>query len=263
MIESARATEGFAAALPALSGRTFAFGPGLNLLFGPNGIGKSTLLRLAGAYAGCAQSGWSTAAGGDDTIPYPARFRRLAPKGCAAEVAWDGAPALMARLDALPAHGFSDREEEFAEQIDALVNAPSSGEAVLGRISALARALRAPPDLSLVERTWDVDGHRYLPSSVNDQWAQKVGDFVAYVSTLPRRGPMTVLLDEPDRSLSIPNQQALWARSLPGLARHCQVIVATHSPFALAAPGPVTVVEFEPGYVESCRAAVRALAAAG
>ena len=111
-----------------------------------------------------------------------------------------------------------------------------------------------------MERVWDIDGERYRPSSVNDVWAQKVTDFVAYVSTLPRRGPKTVLLDEPDKSLSIPNQQALWTQSLPGLARHCQVIVATHSPFALAAPAPVTVIEFEPGYVEACRAAVRALA---
>jgi hypothetical protein len=48
----------------------------------------------------------------------------------------------------------------------------------------------------------------------------------------------------------------LW-QALPRLATKAQVIVATHSPFALFAGGDL--VDLKPGYVAECREALKGL----
>ena len=64
-----------------------------------------------------------------------------------------------------------------------------------------------------------------------------------------------LMLDEPDRSLSIPNTVGLWCGFLPRLAKTCQVVVASHSPFALDVPG-ANVIEMHEGYLDMCRKAM-------
>jgi predicted AAA+ superfamily ATPase len=92
MITKAEVLSGFAAKLPAF-GKSYEFGPGLNVLFGPNGCGKTTMVGILGAYSGT-QAGWSRFLdppfGEAKDTRFPKRFKQISPGKCEANVHWDG-----------------------------------------------------------------------------------------------------------------------------------------------------------------------------
>lgn len=73
--------------------------------------------------------------------------------------------------------------------------------------------------------------------------------------SLPKQRP-TLLLDEPTRSFDLPHEIEFF-RTLPLLAKDVQLIVATHSPYALFGMGDARYIETEPGCVERCREVFR------
>jgi predicted ATPase len=80
-------------------------------------------------------------------------------------------------------------------------------------------------------------------------WAQAIDLVEARLAASIPRGPMTVLLDEPESNFSMFWQSKIWSLlSKPDVHERFQVIVASHSVFALGIPG-ATYLEFEPGYV--------------
>jgi len=268
MIRSCRITSGYALELPTVKGNTFTFGPGLNILFGPNACGKTTVLLTAAAFAGCSKRGWSTPVGplsatcfyqerksshGDDK--YPKRFKFIAPGQCAAEVDWDGVPAYLNPMAIATSGAFSDNPEELSEQLGAIFAKPSSGQAALGMLGRLQSVMKETPDILDTKREWYIDGNRVKLGRANEQWGKPILEFIQYVASKPsvkesdRR--VTVFIDEPDRNMSIPNQQLLWSKALTGLAKTHQVITASHSVFALRSPG-AKLIEMVPGYVEEC-----------
>lgn len=72
------------------------------------------------------------------------------------------------------------------------------------------------------------------------------------------QGPQTLLLDEPESGFGMPWQAGLWRNVLSRIdpAKH-QVIVATHSPFALMVPD-AHYIEMTPGYANDCSATLLA-----
>ncbi len=262
MISSAKITSGYATKLPAVKDKTFEFTPGLNVLFGPNGCGKTTVLRVTAAYAGCQNRGWSTASIDElfkKPPPYPARFRYGAPGKCDAKIAWDGVPAFLHTVEVAMTGRLSNDQDEFDEQVGSIISKASTGQSVINMLGRLQMYLKSIPDLTDAKRTMSIDGETVQIDHVNDTWKDKIISFVEYVKSLPvpevRR--VTVFIDEPDNALSIPNQCLLWSKALPSLAHVHQVIVASHSPFALL-PGPNTI-EMTPGYVNECMDAIKAL----
>jgi len=72
---------------------------------------------------------------------------------------------------------------------------------------------------------------------------------------LPRDGKITLLLDEPEKSLSIPKQIELFD-VLFKLSDHFQIIMATHSPFILHYK-KINLIDFTPGYAKECRTIIK------
>lgn len=260
MIRYAKILSGWPADVPALKGRAFEFGRDLTVLFGRNGSGKTTLLRTTGAWAGCHEhGGWSSFVSPMDRVsvsdkkPYPEQFASLAPGGADADVGWDGAPAFLhiaEESDAKVAH-FDLPHDIFGDGFGAFSdsrNKSSAGEKRLRRLGQLRTALRSPPEITKVRQ-----------KGVNDVWLDAEKGFVEHVKALRGRrkpGKVTVLLDEPDRSMDLRVQAKFWKDGIAALLEDgLQVIVSTHSPFALFAdachPGTV-VIDMEDGYAAEC-----------
>lgn len=253
MIHSVTVKEGFPLELPAIGKKTFKFQKGLNVLFGPNGCGKTTLLNIAGAYSGT-EAGWSRFCepSFSKKAPYPEAFGEKGPGKVKAKVDWDGtASFLMSPKTGNPLGASIDDSQDglmdFGMIVGEIAAKISSGQSRIVRINKLEQVLKQVPDLTKKPSNYE---------HVNITWQEAMDAFVKYVKTLPREGPPTVLLDEVDISLSIPLQKMFWLNVMPNVSKKFQVIVATHCPFALAHRNTPAFIEMEPGYVHASMQAV-------
>lgn len=230
--------------------KPFKFTPGANVLYGKNGSGKTTLLKIIGAHSGCPEyGGWSAIPEwvflDRENAKLPGCLTQLARLGpsVAANVSWDGTATFMhlaAKSDE-PFQAFGmphDVLTDYGDQVMAVMSKASSGQSRairLGKVLQKAK-LERPDILKLKDARDDA----------------RTKAFFDYVRKLPRKGPFTVLLDEPERSLDADAQILFWSTILPAMARELQVIVTSHSPFALFVPG-VNVIDMEPGYSTEMR----------
>jgi predicted ATPase len=260
MITHVQAKSGFAAALANLKGQRFDFlpGPRVTVLFGPNGCGKTTILKLAAAYTGIDTSnrsyggGWNRAprffSWDDDKVKFPDVFKDNAIGKCEADVGWEGSSCFYNSAGLSESGGnlstfvssASDSPDgmmDFEEQVALTVGHCSEGEFRNHKIFKVVEAIKSPPALS------DRDGDK---------------KYVKYVKSLPRTGPLTLLWDEPDRSLSVDAQLTFWGRFILGLAKQekIQIVVASHSMVLLHMPhflDSFKIIDVEKGYLEKCQ----------
>lgn len=80
---------------------------------------------------------------------------------------------------------------------------------------------------------------------------------VDYIKSLPRNGKITLLLDEPEKALSIPKQIELFDVMMK-LSDHFQIILATHSPFILEYK-KANLIDITPGYVKNVKQIIKNL----
>lgn len=225
--------------------REFVFGPGMTILWGPNACGKSTLLSIMARLTCCEQGGVSTIT--QTALSALRREGKLMSRLLAdgASLVSDGsAVRYINPSNKIGLVGGAFDDDFFGHGI---ANAMRKGSAGQDTIAAMHDQLAPWPPQPVDKVGW-----------VNDHW-QFVLDFARqqFKPGVIPVGPPTMLLDEPETHLSLPNQVNLW-ESLVGISKKCQIIVATHSVFGLNVPGAVYM-DLEPGYLEECRKAVAGL----
>jgi predicted ATPase len=241
MITSAKVNEGFAADLPALKDKTFNFTPGLNVLFGPNGCGKSTLLKIISGYCFCGDGGWSRYASEGFPVFETEGTVALFPgcmviNRCKAVVEWDGTSSYYnnATISDAPINVWGMTGLDMRDEVSELMSKPSEGMKRLDRLGRMIKELESPvPDI-LKEKA---------------RGGERFASWLHYINGLERKGPATVILDEPDRCLSIENQALLWG-GFANVVKKFQVIVASHSLLPiLRAYGDPNIIDMEKGYL--------------
>lgn len=266
------------------------FQPGLNIVFGGNGSGKSSLLQMLALSLAAKQGGSSvvTSSWVSEVFGYTGASCRLP-----CDVTHDGQPLMF--MDARASEGLiaGSFDDDFFEMgLANTLTKGSTGELVISRLNRLLEVLVAPPEASdtgnpscdgeagkrkgtTLKDLSRKEGRKSLvPSGFPEkiEWriplkgsSASVQDRIDGVAALLRakcdKGPRTLIFDEPESGFSLPWQAALWQNIFSKVdPTRFQVIVATHSPFALHIPG-ARYIELTPGYLRQSENAVRALLA--
>lgn len=152
------------------------------------------------------------------------------------------------------AHGQCD-DDFFQQGISETMNGKtrSSGENTLQKIHLPVFGYLSGKIAPRTEMDW-----RMNKKFVNDVWKNKLSLAEKILDGNTPKGPMTILLDEPEAGLSFPYQERLW--KFLADSEHAQkfqiIIIATHSPFALRVKH-AHIYEMEKGYLEQAKTAIQ------
>lgn len=269
MIGSLRITSGFASELPSLKDRTLTFKPGLNVLFGPNGCGKTAALKVIAGHAGIPTDldmafGWDGLYinHGFGRYDLAAQLKEHTAGKCTADLAYDGAGVYYPRLEKAE-RGYFDYNTpgEVERLMTEMQGHLSSGNTTLMRFDqALTELLKKGPPK--VRGFWHSCKWR-APYGPGSAWQEQEKDaLAAYEKSLVKleKPQRTALLDEPERSVSLAMNATIW-RGLPKLVadEDVQIIVASHSPWCLFADN-AHIIEMVPGCVAEAVDALTMLA---
>jgi predicted ATPase len=239
------------------------FKPGLNVVFGKNGSGKSTLARLLALSLAAEQGGVSTATQSwMTTVCNRSKPELTLP----CEVAHDGQPAMYLNARATPGLvGGSFDDDFFSEGLQRTLQKGSTGELGLTHLTRIIQVLngKAPAEGSghpLVasgfpsDIVWKVQ--RWGRECAHDQQIALLEGLLAPKCAV---GPKTIILDEPDSGFSLAWQEGFWSNILATVDPAAfQIIVATHSPFALKLPN-AHYIEMTPGIIAESETALSCL----
>ena len=213
--------------------REFVFTEGINIIFGENGCGKSILIDTISKYVGIDKRGWSIGLDPSRITGINYKFKSYInlieanSKLGLIDINWDGVACYKSETQRDPMsmlsnimQGGEKEEVSINEAMNLKKNKLSSGQGVVYFLGKLINL--KIPDIS-----------KPINDKKNDVWAKLGSYFSDYVSTLPRDGKPTLILDEPDKSLDFGSQYTMWTQAINKLSEIYQIIVVTHSPFAL------------------------------
>lgn len=220
--------------------KTFKFEPGLNVLFGKNGTGKSTLLLLIARTFHCAQGGYSKITQtsvwdmqvNTDNKDLPSGYR----------IQHDGNMVFFLDPDKDVGIMGDSFDNDFMEEAVKGVGLKclSQGERAVFKLITMFE------NVAIRDRVGGMD-----KNCLNDHWKEmmiKAEKGMKRNTRVFKTDRCTILIDEPERSLDLENEVRFW-RFMKKAVKNVQVIVATHSPFVLFIDD-ANFVETTPGYVK-------------
>ena len=211
------------------------FSPGLNIIVGPNGSGKSTLLKAIATVTHCIQSGIShvTNTSCQEMCPY-GDFKN------GIQIESNGKPFGFFTPGQRPGlvggmAGFDN--DFFAEGLDSTLFKGSSGEETIVFFGKLLDKLTSTTTISYkISDTYNTD--------------------YVFKNTIDCGTRSTLLLDEPDRAVSILSQIKLWTAIERLSYTKFQVIVASHGLLGLCKKA--NYIETEPDFYSRTKTAILA-----
>jgi predicted ATPase len=217
------------------------FEPGINLIWGPNGVGKSTLLSALARLSHCEQGGRSTITRSSVDSFFEIADMKKIRDGMRLEFdahsvrMFDSSKTIGLR------HGAFD-DDFFSLGLSGLkLQRASRGQGTIAKLNQVME----PAENVVWAMTRD---------HVNTLWRKRLDFIEEHCWTADiEPGPSTILMDEPDMSLDWPNKEMLWASIERSSA---QLIIATHSLFALCLPANIISLG-PPKYLEECREIAR------
>ena len=221
--------------------RTFDFKPGINVLWGRNGSGKTSLTKVLARLLHCEQGGSPSVTHESLAELVGGSFSEIDLKK-GVEISHDGQGTR--HFD--PGHavglmgGGAAFDWDFGSQ--GVANAMykgSSGQTTMFRFDQLIKEIVAG-DIPEVE--WKAP--RESGAGI---WGDRVRLASFFLEGNADQGQPTVLLDEPERSYDLNAQVGVW-RLLRAYADQVQFIVASHSLFALKIPD-ANYIELSPRYL--------------
>lgn len=265
------------------------FKPGLNILFGGNGSGKSTLLQMMGMSLAAVQGGRSCV-----TSTWLSEvFVGLGTQspGIPGKLMHDGQPIMY--FDARAKEGFlgGGFDDDFFDMgLENSMRRGSTGQLGLTRLDRMLSVLREGQEPEPEKAKQTTKGKSGTPTSakglsrdrertprksknvgfpqeiefkvsrsVNSYWEPRLKAVDEMMAAKIPKGPKTLLFDEPESGFSFDWQDRLWRGVFERVdPKKFQVIIATHSPFALSIPG-ANYIEMEPGYIEQSTNALKEL----
>lgn|GEM_PF-6966502 len=236
---------------------TVTFKPGLNILWGPNGCGKTTLLTLLARLFQCEQGGATTITENSihEFFSSIGLTNRENPRGVldSYDVRHDGKGVRFfnpAHARGMMAGGGAFDDDFFGEGIQNLLFKGSAGQTTLFRFEQILQEYletgTAPEVQSAINRDF-----------VNEHWVERLDIIQEFLRANSEPGPATILMDEPERSLSLPLQGQMW-RFIRAYANVAQFIVASHAVFALNIP-EANYIELVPGSIDAATKALTLL----
>ena len=237
-----------------LLNRTFHFESNkINLIFGPNGSGKTTILRALGGIAGTTD-GYAQLLSPLDIRDFGEKasiktFKRKLQKMMrnSAIIDWDGTPiyydnfANKISYGQLGDLGGSVLGDDIGTELQYIMSKDkiSQGQNSIYLISRLFDIAKQNLSYKDIFSKYVNDDGTYKPMKVNDMWEEaykaQLDYYMGFENSL-KNLPGTFLFDELDKSLDIINIYYLYNKILPTLVKNTgvQIIIISHSPLVLS-----------------------------
>ena len=237
-----------------LLGRTFHFGLNkINLIFGPNASGKTTILKALGGVAGTSD-GYARLydpfeVSGFREKSTTERFKENKLRklmGNSAIIDWDGVPiyydnfANRKTYGSLGDLGGSVLGNDLMTEVSYIMSKDqiSQGQNSLYLLSRLIDIAKQHLSYKDIFAKYVNDDGTYKDMRVNDTWEEAYKAQLDYYMSFPKSFenlPSTFLFDELDKSLDILNTCHLYENILPKLVEKTgvQVIIISHNPIVL------------------------------
>lgn len=206
--------------------RVFEFQPGLNILWGGNGSGKTTVISMLATMFHCRQ--------GNQPVVTQTSLNELYGRNkdetmSGVLVEHDGQGVRHYNPSHTTGIMYGRIDDDFAHEglLNLASEKASAGQDTVGRFTPIIWevALGVVPKLR-----WTLS-----KGSVNGLYQDRLTRAEEFLKANREKGQPTILLDEPDRNLSLGTQINIW-EFIRAYSDEVQIIVASHSIFALDIP---------------------------
>ena len=233
-----------------LVGRTFNFEPGkVNIIFGPNGCGKTTILKAIAGNAGIKDDGMTRAAdpleifqwNDKPTVEAVGKYIEKL-KLNSADIVWDGNVVYYDNFAQTMKNGYGyigmlegTALRSFSDEITFRI---AGGRSNAGKRAMwmLGNVLEYQKDGITIEKIFKPHIKNGRNNDVWEKSYKTQAEYFKRYENYDKEAPMTILFDEPEVNFDIITVWNLYSNVFPVICEKCgtQIITVSHSPLVLS-----------------------------